>query len=251
MSIIIKTPEEIEKMRNAGRLAAEVLRSVCNAVEPGISTKELDDFAAAVMERNGVASAFLGYMGYPAQTCISVNDTVIHGIPSESQKIHNGDIVSIDVGVWADGFVGDNAKTVVVGKISEDVQRLVNGTEEALAAGIDAARAGNRLGDVSHAIEMVAVKHSLSVIREYVGHGCGRKMHEEPQIPNYGHSKIGPLLKPGMVLCLEPMFNLGSRAIRTLADGWTVVTRDGKPAAHFEHMVAVRAEGPAEILTPR
>lgn len=247
--IIIKTPEEIELMRQAGRRAAEVLREVCDSVTPGITTGELDKIALAAMHALGVKSAFKGYMGYPAQTCISVNEMVIHGIPG-SRVIQDGDIVSVDVGVWYEGFVGDNAKTVVVGDPGSDVMRLVTKTEEALAAGIAKVKNGVHLGDVSNAVEHVANENHLSVVREYVGHGCGRSMHEEPAVPNFGLPGRGPILRTGMVICIEPMFNLGTRRIRTLSDGWGVVTADGKPAAHFEHMVAVTDDG-AEILTPR
>ena len=248
-AIVIKTPEEIGMMRQAGAKAADVLRLVCAAVKPGVTTKELDDLARDTMEALGVKSAFLGYMGYPAQTCISINETVIHGIPSD-RKIKDGDIVSIDVGVWHMGFVGDNAKTVMVNVTDPDVRALVSNTEKALMAAIEVARPGARLGDISHAVEKVASQSGISVVREFVGHGCGRDMHEEPQIPNFGPSGRGPLLKEGMVLCIEPMLNMGARRIRTLADGWTVVTCDGKPSAHFEHMIAITASG-AEILTPR
>lgn len=248
-TIVIKTPEEIAIMRQAGAKAADVLRMVCAAVKPGVTTKELDDLARDTMEALGVKSAFLGYMGYPAQTCISINETVIHGIPGD-RKIKDGDIVSIDVGVWHMGFVGDNAKTVMVNVTDPDVRALVSNTEKALMAAIEVARPGARLGDISHAVEKVASQSGISVVREFVGHGCGRDMHEEPQIPNFGPSGRGPLLKEGMVLCIEPMLNMGARRIRTLADGWTVVTCDGKPSAHFEHMIAITASG-AEILTPR
>ena len=249
MDIKIKTPEELEIMRQAGRIAAEVLRVTCDAVVPGITTKQLDDIALSTMESLGVKSAFLGYYGYPAQTCISINEVVIHGIPGP-RVVKEGDVVSIDVGVWYNGYVGDNAKTVMVGVTDPDVIRLVTKTEEALAAGIAAIRPGARLGDVSHAVEKVANSAHLGVVREFVGHGCGAAMHEDPPVPNYGVSGRGPLLKEGMVICIEPMFNSGVRHVKTLNDGWTVVTRDKKPAAHFEHMVAVTATG-AEILTPR
>lgn len=249
MSIVIKTPEEIETMRIAGRKAAEVLRVTCDAIRPGITTKELDDIALETMKALGVESAFLGYYGYPAQTCISINEVVIHGIPS-NRVVKDGDIVSIDVGVWYNGFVGDNAKTVAVGEIPDDWKKLLQKTEEALSAGIAAIKPGARLGDVSHAVEKVAIANHLGVVREFVGHGCGRAMHEDPPVPNYGPAGRGPVLKEGMVICIEPMFNLGVRHIKQLDDGWTIVTRDRKPAAHFEHMVAVTADG-AEILTPR
>lgn len=248
-AIVIKTPEEIRMMRQAGAKAADVLRMVCAAVKPGVTTKELDDLARDTMEALGVKSAFLGYMGYPAQTCISINETVIHGIPSD-RKIKDGDIVSVDVGVWHQGFVGDNAKTVMVNVTDPEVRALVANTEKALLAAIAVARPGARLGDISHAVEKVANQSGITVVREFVGHGCGRHMHEEPQIPNYGLSGRGPVLKEGMVLCIEPMLNMGARRIRTLDDGWTVVTGDGKPSAHFEHMIAITAGG-AEILTPR
>jgi methionyl aminopeptidase len=248
-TIIIKTAEELDVMRQAGRKAAEVLRIVCAAVKPGVTTKELDDLARDTMAALGVKSAFLGYMGYPAQTCISVNETVIHGIPGD-RNIQDGDVVSVDVGVWHDGFVGDNAKTVAVNVADPAVLGLLANTERALMEAVAAAKSGARLGDVSHAVERVANASGISVVREFVGHGCGRSMHEEPQIPNYGSSGRGPLLKPGMVLCIEPMLNLGSRRVRTLDDGWTVVTCDGKPSAHFEHMIAITPDG-AEILTPR
>ncbi len=248
-AIIIKTPGEIDVMRQAGDKAAAVLRVVCEAIRPGVTTQALDDLAREVMASLGVKSAFLGYMGYPAQTCISINEAVIHGIPGR-REIREGDVVSIDVGIWHDGFVGDNAKTVMVNVTDPDVQRLVVNTEQALMEAITHARPGARLGDISHAVERAANRSRLSVVREFVGHGCGRSMHEEPQVPNFGPAGRGPLLKEGMVLCIEPMLNLGARRIRTLADGWTVVTADGRPSAHFEHMIAITGDG-AEILTPR
>ncbi|NLB68682.1 MAG: type I methionyl aminopeptidase [Lentisphaerae bacterium] len=247
--IIIKTEEEIEIMRQAGARAAEVLRIVCDAVVPGITTKELDDLALGVMDSIGVKSAFLNYMGYPAQTCISINDTIIHGIP-DGRKVKDGDVVSVDVGVWYNGFVGDNAKTVAVNVTDPKVLALLENTEKALMAGIKAAKPGNHVGDVSRAVEKVAIDNNLSVVREFVGHGCGRSMHEEPQVPNYRTRTKGALLREGMVFCIEPMFNLGTRRIRMMPDGWTVVTSDGKFSAHFEHMIAITKNG-AEILTPR
>ena len=245
--IIIKSPSEIAVMREAGRIAAAVLKTVCGEIRPGVTTAELDTFARDIMTAYGVRSAFFAYNGYPAQTCISVNDTVIHGIPNK-RAIQDGDIVSVDVGVWFEGFVGDNARTIPVNVTDPAVLMLLRETENALHAGIAAAKPGKRLGDVSHAIELVANKNKLGIVREFVGHGCGRELHEEPQIPNIGVSGRGPLLKEGMVLCLEPMFNLGSRHIKTLPDKWTVVTADGKPSAHFEHEIAITANG-AEILT--
>ena len=249
--IVYKTPAQLQGCRLAGEKAAEVLRIVCEAVRPGVSTKELDDFAARTMRALGCASADFGYCGYPAQTCISVNDAVIHGVPRADLVLKDGDLVSVDVTVAFNGFVGDNARTVIVGEGTPETRAFVEHTEEALRAGIDAARAGNRVGDISHAVEVVANKYRLGIVREYVGHGCGVDMHEAPEIPNFGPSRRGPLLREGMVLCIEPMLTLGSRRIRTLADGWTVVTADGSLACHTEQMLAISPSGPAEILTPR
>ena len=236
-------------MREAGRIAAIVLEAVCGEIRSGVTTAALDALAAGIMSANGVRSAFLGYNGYPAHTCISVNEVVIHGIPGV-RVIKDGDIVSVDVGVWFEGFVGDNAITVPVNVDDTAVLAMLKNTERALHAGIAAAKPGARLGDVSHAIELVANQGKLGIVREFVGHGCGREMHEEPQVPNFGASGRGPLLKEGMVFCIEPMLNLGSRHTKVLSDGWTVVTADGKPSAHFEHEIAITANG-AEILTPR
>lgn len=252
-SIPILDEADLARSRHAGLLAAKLLAACASAARPGVRTRDLDEVARLTCEALGVRSAFLGYCGYPAQACISLNDTVIHGIPGDT-IIEPGDIVSLDVGVISDGFVGDNALTIIAGGTacarSEDDLRLLQGTAAALEAGIAAARPGNRVGDISHAVEKVAVQNRLSVVREYVGHGCGRKMHEEPQIPNYGHAGRGPILRKGMVICIEPMFNLGVRAVRVLDDGWTVKTRDGRNAAHFEHMIAI-TDGDPEILTPR
>lgn len=249
--IVLKTPAQLEGCRRAGRAAADVLRIMCEAVRPGMTTKELDDFAARTMAALGCRSADFGYCGYPAQTCISVNSAVIHGVPRPDVVIREGDVVSIDITVECGGFVGDNARTVVVGDAPPEVRALVENTEKALQAGIAMARAGNRVGDISHAVEVVANASRLGIVREYVGHGCGVDMHEEPEIPNYGPSHRGPLLQEGMVLCIEPMLTLGSRRIRVLPDdGWTVVTCDGRPAAHAEQMIAV-TRGDPEILTPR
>ena len=249
--IVYKTPEQVEGCRRAGQVAADVLRILCDAVKPGMTTKALDDFAAGTMAALGCRSADLGYCGYPAQTCISVNEAVIHGVPRESVSIREGDVVSIDITVEFGGYIGDNARTVVVGDAPPEVRALVENTEKALAAGIAAARGGNRVGDISHAVEVVANAARLGIVHEYVGHGCGLDMHEEPEIPNWGPSGRGPLLREGMVLCIEPMLTLGSRRVRVLQDdGWTVVTCDGRPAAHAEQMIAITSGAP-EILTPR
>lgn len=249
--ILVKTPAQLDGCRRAGRAAADVLRIVCEAVRPGVTTRQLDEFAKRTMDALGCRSADFGYCGYPAQTCISVNEAVIHGVPRDDVVVRDGDVVSVDVTVECGGFVGDNARTVIVGDAPPDVRALVENTERALLAGIAAARAGNRVGDISHAVEVVANASRLGIVREYVGHGCGVDMHEEPEIPNYGPSHRGPLLREGMVLCIEPMLTLGSRRVRVLPDdGWTVVTCDGRPAAHSEQMIAVTAGDP-EILTPR
>ncbi|MBR1608722.1 MAG: type I methionyl aminopeptidase [Kiritimatiellae bacterium] len=250
--IRIKTPAQLAGCRAAGEKAAEVLRLMCDAVKPGISTRQLDDFALEAMRALGCSSADYGYYDYPAQTCISVNSAVIHGVPRDDVVVKDGDLVSIDITVAYEGFVGDNARTVVVGGGTPETRAFVERTEEALLAGIGAARAGNRVGDISHAVERVANKYRYGIVREYVGHGCGVDMHEAPEIPNYGPSGRGPLLRPGMVLCIEPMFTLGGRKIRvSKEDGWTVYTADGSLACHSEQMIAITPSGPAEILTPR
>lgn len=247
--IIVKTPEELARMRVSGQLAARVRDEVAALVAPGVSTAELDAHARDLIARLGGRSCFLGYRGYPGHVCISVNEEVVHGIPGP-RRIEVGDLVSLDVGVLYDGFVGDTATTVMVGVTDPEVIRLVRVAEQALAAGIEKAVAGNRLSDISHAIESVATGAGFSVVREFVGHGVGRSLHEDPQLPNYGPPGRGPKLKTGMTLAIEPMINLGRPEVRTLEDGWTVKTRDGRPSAHVEHTVAV-LEGRAEILTCR
>lgn len=247
--IKIKGAVEMEGMREAGRLAAELLRRCAVAVEPGVTTLEIDAVARRVCSDLNVKSAFLGYHGYPGCICISVNDEVIHGIPGP-RVLNLGDVVSLDVGVVAGGWNGDNALTVTVGDVDPSVTDLLDGTEEALEAGIAAVAPGRRLSDVSAAIEKVARAHHLGIVREYVGHGIGRTLHEEPEVPNFGKPGRGPVLKEGMVICIEPMLCRGSARVDVLDDNWTVVTRDGLPAAHYEHEVAVVAGG-AEVLTPR
>ena len=246
--IPIKTAPEIQRMRAAGRLSAEILAEVAAAVRPGMTTGELDAFAAERMQARGVTSAFFGYGGFPGHTCISLNDEVVHGIPGP-RVINAGDLVSVDLGVVAEGFIGDNATTVIVGAAAPEDVRLCAATREALAAGIAAARAGNRVGDIGHAVQRVAEAAGFSVVRDYCGHGVGRKLHEDPQIPNFGAPGQGPVLKPGMILAIEPMVNQGGCAVAVHADGWTVKTRDRRKSAHFEHTVLVVAAGPAEILT--
>lgn len=247
--IKLKNEKALEGMREAGRLAAELLRSCAKVVAPGMTTLEIDAVARKTCADLGVESAFLDYHGFPGCICISVNEEVIHGIPG-NRVINIGDVVSLDVGVRYRGYNGDNALTVMVGVTDPSVIELVNKTEEALAAGIAAVAPGRHLSDVSAAVEKVARSANLGIVREYVGHGIGTALHEEPEVPNFGRPGHGPVLREGMVFCIEPMLNRGTAKVDVLDDGWTVVTRDGKPAAHFEHMVAV-VSGGVEILTPR
>jgi methionyl aminopeptidase len=251
--IPIKTAKEIDKMRKACRTASEILHRISDIIQPGISTKQVDEAAADLMSDAGVKSAFLGYrLGhrvFPGNICISLNDEIVHGIGSQ-RRIQYGDIVKLDIGVVQDGWVGDTAATVAVGMIDERTERLMRVTESALQRAITAGMEGERLGDISAAIEDEAKRSSFSVVREFVGHGVGRKLHEEPQVPNYGKRGTGPRLKAGMTLAIEPMINLGTAAVRLLDDGWTVCTADGMPSAHFEHTVLITSAQP-EILTWR
>lgn len=245
--ISLKSPSELAAMRASGFIAARVRDGVAGLVAPGITTAELADYAVVLMQKHGAESAFHGYRGYPAAICVSVNDCVVHGIPG-ARRINIGDIVSLDIGVRFEGFIGDTATTVMVGVADPAVVQLVETTERALKAGIAAIHADGRLSDISHAIEKTAVEAGLSVVREFVGHGIGRKMHEDPQVPNFGAPGRGPKLKPGMTLAIEPMVNLGSPDVEVAADGWTVQTKDRSFSAHFEHTIAITTEG-AEILT--
>ncbi len=247
--IPIKSGREIGWMRDAGRAAAAVLSKLVAAVSPGVTTGEIDSLAAELIHAEGCSSAFLGYRGFPGNICISLNDEVVHGIGGV-RRVQYGDIVKLDVGVVKAGWVGDTATTVGVGVLPQSLQALVDVTEQALAAGIAEAFDGNRLGDVCSAIERVVVASGMSVVRDFVGHGVGRKLHEEPQIPNYGKRGTGPKLKAGMTLAIEPMVNLGGAAVRVLDDHWTVVALDGLPSAHCEHTVLV-TKGSPEILTQR
>jgi len=251
--IPIKNPREVERMRQACHTASEILDRVSELIRPGITTKEVDEAAADFMQEANVKSAFLGYrLGhrvFPGNICISLNDEVVHGIGSQ-RRIQYGDIVKLDIGVIEDGWVGDNATTVPVGVVDERVDRLLRVTENALARAIGVAHEDRRLGDICAEIEDEARRSDFSVVREFVGHGVGRKMHEEPQIPNYGKRGIGPRLRPGMTLAIEPMINMGTSEVRLLDDGWTVRTADGMPSAHFEHTVLITKDEP-EILTWR
>jgi methionyl aminopeptidase len=245
--IICKSPAEIERMRPASRLVARLLEELRGLVQPGVTTAELDRVAEHRIREAGGVPAFKGYHGFPATICASVNEQVIHGIPS-ARALVEGDILSIDLGAVVDGYYGDAAITVPVGRISERAAELLRVTEEALYKGIAQAKVGGRVSDIGHAVQWHVEAHGFSVVREFVGHGIGVAMHEEPQIPNYGDPGRGPRLAEGMVLAIEPMINLGKAAVKVLDDGWTAVTRDGSLSAHFEHTVCVTASGPA-ILT--
>ncbi len=248
--IVCRTASELEKMRAAGRLVGEVLTLLAAKVAPGVTTGDLDALAEQTIVDAGATPAFKGYHGYPATICASVNDEVIHGIPSGRRVLEAGDIISIDVGAQLNGYFGDSAVTLPVGPISEDAARLLRVTEESLFKAIEQVRPGNRLSDIGHAVQQHVEAYGFSVVREFVGHGIGQQMHEEPQVPNYGEAGRGPRLSEGMVLAIEPMVNAGKPAVKVLADGWTAVTRDRSLSAHFEHTVAVTA-GEPWVLTAR
>jgi methionyl aminopeptidase len=246
--IILKTPEEIETMERASKLVAETLQALKQQVRPGVTTEDLDRLAEEFIQARGGKPAFKGYRNYPKTLCASVNDQVVHGIPSR-RTLKEGDIIGLDLGAVVDGFYGDSAVTVPVGAVSPTVAELLRVTEEALYAGIGQAVVGNRLSDISHAIQQHAESAGFSVVTDFVGHGIGRQLHEEPQVPNYGQPGRGPRLQAGMVLAIEPMVNMGGSAVRVLEDRWTAVTRDGSLSAHFEHTIAIQASGPPRILT--
>ena len=246
--IYLKTDEEIELLRENHLLVSKTLAEVGRHIRPGVTTKELDRIAEDFIRSHGAVPAFLGYQGYPASLCISVNEHVVHGIPSDNIVIKEGDIVSVDVGTFMKGFVGDSAYTFAVGEVAEEVQQLMAVTKEALYKGTAQAKAGNRVGDISAAVQEYAEKFGYGVVRELEGHGIGRKMHEAPGVPNYGAKGRGPLLKEGMVICIEPMINMGTKSVVFEEDGWTVRTRDRKPSAHYEFGVAIRKNGP-DVLT--
>lgn len=245
--IVLKSDRELAYMRDAGRIVAETHAELKKAVAPGITTLELDQIAEDYITKKGATPAFKGYHGFPASICASINEEVVHGIPS-LRALKSGDIISIDIGAVINGYYGDAAQTLPVGTISDDALNLLKVTEEALYKGIEQVKVGNRLTDISHAIQRHAEDNGYSVVRDYVGHGIGTKMHEAPQVPNFGLPGHGPRLKPGMCLAIEPMVNMGTYEVETLLDNWTVVTQDKQLSAHFEHSVAVTEKGPL-ILT--
>ncbi|HIE52921.1 MAG TPA: type I methionyl aminopeptidase [Armatimonadetes bacterium] len=247
--IRIKTPEQIARMRRSNRLARRILLTLGEHVAPGVSTKELDLLARKLVTEAGGRPSFLGYRGFPAAICASVNEVVVHGIPND-QKLREGDILSVDFGAFLDGFHGDTAATFPVGKINSQAQHLLKVTYSALWRGIEAAVVGNRIGDISHAIQSYVESQGCGVVRKLVGHGVGREMHEDPQVPNFGRPRTGPRLRPGMTLAIEPMITAGSYRVKVLPDGWTVVTADGSLAAHFEHTVVVLSDGPEVLSLP-
>lgn len=248
--ITIRTPKEIEKIAAASKLTADTLSMLAKEVKAGISTLDLDKMAEEFIRANGGIPACKGYEGYPATLCTSVNEVVVHGIPSAKRILRKGDIISIDLVVEVDGYKGDSCITVPVGRTSKKNMKLIEVTENALFAGIKQAVVGNHVGDIGHAIESFVKPYGYGVLREYVGHGIGTEMHEEPEIPNYGIPGHGPRLEEGMCICIEPMITMGSEKVYTLKDGWSVLTKDGLPSAHMEHTLVITEEGP-EILTLR
>ena len=246
--IVLKTNRELSLMREACRISAGALRVAGEAVQPGVTTEEIDRIAYEYIIKQGAKPNFLNYNGFPATACISINDEVIHGIPSKKRVIKEGDIVSIDLGAVLDGYNGDNAATFAAGKISPEAERLINTTRESLYKGIEAAVAGGRIGDISSAVQTYCEERGFSVVRDFVGHGIGAKLHEDPSVPNYGTPGRGVRLLPGMTLAIEPMINMGGYEVRQLSDGWTIKTKDGGLSAHFEHTVVITADGP-KILT--
>ncbi|MDD6289484.1 MAG: type I methionyl aminopeptidase [Eggerthellales bacterium] len=248
-NIIKKSPAQIEAMKEAGRISAKVLREVGALVKPGVSTLELDRFVETMIRLEGGIPAFKGYGGFPGSICASLNEQIVHGIPSADVILKEGDIISIDTGAIVDGWVGDNAWTFAVGKISAEKQRLLDITEKCMWAGLDAARPGNRMGDIGSAVQEIAEAAGYGVVRDYVGHGIGRDMHEEPNVPNYGRRHTGLKLEVGMVLAIEPMINMGTFRTKQMSDGWLVCTQDGLPSAHFEKTVAITEDGPLILTT--
>lgn len=246
--INLKSPREIERMKGASRIVAEILLELREVVREGISTGDIDRLAHEMTIKRNAKPAFKGYRGFPASICISINEEVVHGIPSPRRVLKHGDVVGLDFGVVFDGFFGDSAMTLPVGEISAEVQNLLSVTERSLYAAIEAAVPGNYISDISAAVQNLAEAHHYGVVREFCGHGIGRSLHEDPPVLNYVQNGKGPKIKPGLVIAIEPMINMGTEKVKVLEDGWTVVTLDGRPSAHFEHTIAITPSGP-EILT--
>jgi len=250
MRIELKSKEELRLMREAGLVAAEILEEICQAAKPGVSTWELDKIAARGIDKHKVVSAFLGYHGYPAVLCTSINSIVVHGIPRKSEILKDGDIIGIDFGIFKGGYCADTARTVLVGEVSEDKQQLVATARDALEQAIALCQVGNRLGDLGHAIQSHAESRGYSVVRQFVGHGTGKHMHEDPQVPNFGEANTGKRMKSGLVIAVEPMVNAGTPEVEVLDDNWTAVTKDRSMSAHFEHTIAVTENGPWVLTRP-
>jgi methionyl aminopeptidase len=248
--IILKSKDEIRMMREAGLVAAEILEDICEAAKPGASTWDLDRIAARGIDRHKVTSAFLGYHGYPAVLCTSINQVVVHGIPKKTELLADGDIIGIDFGIFMHGFCADTARTVMVGNVSAEKRRLVDTARESLEAAIALCVPGNRLGDIGHTIQSYSESHGYSVVRQFVGHGIGRQMHEDPQVPNFGDAGSGKRMKTGLVIAVEPMVNAGTPEVEVLDDDWTAVTKDRSMSAHFEHTIAVTDDGPWVLTRP-
>jgi methionyl aminopeptidase len=243
-SIIVKTSEEIEVMRQANRIVAGVLEMLRENMRPGLSTRQMDRWAEEYCRDHGAKAAFLGYRGFPGSLCVSINEQIVHGIPSKKVKVREGDIVSVDFGVVFNGFYGDSAVTIPVGAISSKNERLLRVTQQSLELGINQVQVGNRISDISRAVQNYAESHGYSVVRQFVGHGIGASLHEAPEVPNYVQKQASPRIVEGMVLAIEPMINAGTEKVKILRDGWTVITADRKPSAHFEHSVAATTDGP-------
>ncbi len=248
--INVKSKSELEKMRKAGTITANALHYGGQQIKVGMSTYELDKIIHDYIVKNGAKPSFLGYGGFPGSACISINDEVIHGIPSKKRIIHDGDVVSIDVGAYIDGFHGDSAFTFPVGNVPEETLQLLKVTNESLYLGIEQAVAGNRIGDISHAVEEHCTSYGYGIVKQYVGHGVGKDLHESPEVPNYGRAGHGPRLVAGMTIAIEPMINAVGEDVKVLSDGWTVLTRSGSPSAHFEHTIAVTPDGPVILTKP-
>ncbi len=244
--ITIKSEAELKLMRTSGRIVGRALLELEKRIKPGVTTLELDKFAYEFFKKNDCVPAFLGYHGYPATICASVNDQVVHGIP-DKRPLQEGDIVGIDIGAFYKGYCGDSARTYAVGRVAPEIQKLIRVTWESLDKGIEQCRVGNRISDIGHAVQEYVESQAFSVVKDYVGHGIGQAMHEEPQVPNYGKPNQGPRLVEGMCLALEPMVNIGGDEVRVLEDGWTVVTKDGKFSSHFEDTIAILSDGPENL----